>query len=35
MLRALLQILPRLLGTSRFESDVDPLLSDAGPSLLD
>ena len=35
MLRALLSILPRLLGASRFESDVDPLLSDSGPSLLD
>ena len=35
MVRALFRILPRLLGSSRFEMDVDPLLSDGGPSLLD
>ena len=35
MVRALLSLLPRLLGSSRFEMDVDPLLADGGPSLLD
>ena len=35
MVRALFRILPRLLGASRFEMDLDPLLSDTGPSLLE
>jgi hypothetical protein len=35
MLRAILQLIPRMLGATRFESDVDPLLSDGGTTLLD
>jgi hypothetical protein len=37
MLRALLSLLPRLLGQSRFDfsADRDPFFTDSGPSILD
>jgi hypothetical protein len=35
MLRALLELLPRLLGQSRFDDDRDPFLLDPSPTILD
>jgi len=35
MLRAFLQLIPRLFGAGGLDFDVDPLLPDAGTRLLD